>query len=84
MAKPSSMGATFAERKAAAEGMASFTDPTPKPGDAAENTTFAARAKMNANKSTKTVDNESEGAENKAVTSGESKAPAKKAAAKKA
>jgi hypothetical protein len=73
MAKPNPAGATFAERAAAADGKASFTDPTPKPEDAADNTTFAERAKAAKKTSSKAV--ASDGAENKAV--------AKKSARKK-
>lgn len=72
MGKPNPMGSTFAERKAAAEGKASFTDPTPDPADEAENTSFADRAKAAKKASSKAVD--SDGAEDKSV---------KKSAAKK-
>ena len=73
MAKPNPMGATFAERAAAASGKDSFKDPTPKAEDAEPNSTFAERAKAAKKTSSKAVD--SDGAENKAV--------AKKTAAKK-
>jgi hypothetical protein len=77
MAKPNPMGATFAERAAASQGQSTFTDPTPKPGEAAPNTTFAERAKAG----TKQV----KSSENKAVQAddAEEKKPAKKTAAKK-
>lgn len=65
MAKPDPMGATFAERKAAAEGKATFSDPTPDAPGADENTTFADRAKAASKATTKQV--EDDGAENKAV-----------------
>ena len=65
MSKPTLMGATFAERKAAAEGKSTFVDPTPAAGEADENTTFADRAKAGKKASAKQVD--SDAAENKAV-----------------
>lgn len=63
--KPNPMGATFAERAAAAAGKASFDDPTPAARDAEDNTTFAGRAKAAKKTPSKAVD--SDGAENKAV-----------------
>lgn len=84
MVKPSPMGATFAERAAAARGDDDWTPPETTP---ARNSTFADRAgkarpddEGNGDNSTftsrKGVDSETEGAENKAV-------PSKRAAAKK-
>jgi hypothetical protein len=73
MAKPNLMGATFAERAAAAAGVSSFEDPTPENPEPQENTTFAQRAKASKKSNSKAVASES--TENKAV--------AKKTAAKK-
>lgn len=64
MAKPDPMGATFAERKAAAEGKASYDDPTPDAPGAEDNTSFADRAKAAKKADAKQVES---GAENKAV-----------------
>lgn len=75
--KPNRMGATFAERLAARNGDTSFT-PVDLP--ITDNTTFAERA---GKPSKKAVKDDDEQVEDKAVKSAESKAPAKKSAAKK-
>lgn len=77
MAKPNPMGATFAERAAAAAGEKDFKDPTPASTDAQENTSFAERAKAAKKTSSKAVDTDD--AENKSVKSATKKTAAKKA-----
>jgi hypothetical protein len=62
------MGATFAERAAAAAGKKTFTDPTPPMPEPQPNTTFAERAQGKAVQES----------ENKAVGAAESKKPARK------
>lgn len=74
MSKPNPMGGTFAERAAAREGKSFDAPKVEKPEDVV-NTTFAERAKSGKKASSKAVDNDAEGAENKAV--------AKKATARK-
>lgn len=74
MAKPDPMGATFAERAAAAAGQSSFTDPRQDPAEAEDNSTFGSRAptKKASSKAVKSDD-----AEDKAVSSGRSSAKKK-------
>jgi hypothetical protein len=69
MVKPDPMGATFAERAAAARGDKDFDRPAPEAQDVEDNSTFGDRG-------SKAV--QSDGAENKAV-----KSAAKKTASKK-
>ena len=63
MGKPNPMGATFAERTAAARGDKDFADPTPAAPEAAENTSFAQRAKA----AVKAVKGDDDKVEDKAV-----------------
>lgn len=65
MSKPNPMGDTFAERKAAAAGADEFEVPEPQHRSAGGNTTFAERAGRKP--SAKAVDEDTDGAENKAV-----------------
>lgn len=69
MSKPNPMGASFAERAAAARGDKSFDAPKVETSEADANTTFAERAKGTKKSESKAVDNDAEGAENKAVAS---------------
>jgi hypothetical protein len=74
MSKPSPMGSTFAERKAAREGKPFDPPAAPETG----NTTFAERAGKPSRGDRKAVQEDDETAENKAVKSAASKRPAKK------
>lgn len=66
MTKPSPFGATFAERKAAAQGEESFEAPTAAYSAPEANSTFGQRAGRT-KPTVKAVDEDTKGAENKAV-----------------